>query len=332
MRREEKLNRKKFTIALLAALLFALSFSAEAEQPKKIRRIGFLSAEYASSVLPQFGTLQQSLHDFGYVRGKSIDIESRYADENLDRLRALAAELINANVELIVAHTSAAARAAKHSTKTIPIVIVTDGDPVEEGLVTSLARPGGNITGLTHDAPRVMEKRFEILKQTFPGISRVAFLFDASTATHSVKEAESAAKAMTIRLQLLEARGPSPSLADLFQAAADRSEALMTTSQSRVAAHRREIIGLAAKNKLPALYPSTIWSELGGFMSYGAAETDLFRLAAGYVNKFFRGAKPSEISVEQATAFELAVNLETAGQMRVTIPQTVLVRIDRLFK
>jgi putative ABC transport system substrate-binding protein len=324
---------KKQILIALAGLLLVSSQAAAAEQRASVRRIGLLSLAHPAMILPEVGTLQQRLHELGYVPGKTIEIEARYGEENLDRLPALAAEMVNLKVELILAHTSAAARAASRSTKKIPIVMIADGDPVMEGLVTSLARPGGNITGLTQDASGLMEKRFELLKQTFPGISRVAFLFEPTKPpARSVEDAASVAKAMGIQLQWLEARGPSPLFDGLVRSAADRSEALVTAAQSLVAAHRREIVELAANHKVHAMFPSTIWSESGGLMSYGAVETDLFRRAAGYIDKIFHGRRPGEIPVEQATVFEHAINLETAGQMHVTFPQAVLVRADRIFR
>jgi putative ABC transport system substrate-binding protein len=277
----------------------------------------------------------QGLRDLGYVEGRNVVIEYRFAEGKLERYPALAAELVALKVDVIVAPITPAALAAKQATKTIPIVFVAVGDPITDGLVTSLARPGGNVTGLSLLFPELVGKCLEELKQAVPGVSRVAVLWQPGavgerTEKDMLKGAEVAARALGVRLQFVEARGP----ADLDRAFSDitkaRAGALTVLPGNMFFSERRRLVDLAAKNRLPAVYPLREFVDAGGLMSYGASNADMFRRAATYVDKILKGAKPADLPVEQPTKFELVINLKAAKVLGLTIPQSLLGRADEV--
>jgi putative tryptophan/tyrosine transport system substrate-binding protein len=324
---------KVFPLALCAMLL-ALSFPAEAQQPKKVPRIGYLSVGPASD--PARGeAFRQGLRELGYSEGKNIVIEWRYAEGKRDRLPALVVELVRLKVDVIVTSNPAATRAAKEATVTIPIVMAQDTDPVANGFVASLARPGGNITGLATLRPELSGKQLELLKETVPRLSRVA-VFGTSIQPgnpQTVKEVELAAKAFGVKLQYLDIL----SLKDIetaFRAASKaRAEAVLYLVAGTVAGgHQTQILELAVKSRLPAIYPTSLWADAGGLMSYGANIIDSYRRAATYVDKILKGAKPADLPVEQPTKFEFIINLKAAKQIGLTIPPNVLARADKVIK
>jgi putative tryptophan/tyrosine transport system substrate-binding protein len=279
----------------------------------------------------------QGLRDLGYVEGRNVVMEYRFAEGKLERYPALAAELVALKVDAIVAPITPAALAAKQATRTLPIVFITVGDPVTSGLVTSLARPGGNVTGLSNINAELVGKCLEQLKQAVPGVSRVAVLWqpgflDERTEKEMLKGADVAGRALGVRLQIVEARGP----ADLDRAFSDitkaRARALTVLPANLFFTERRRLVDLAAKNRLPAVYPLREFVDDGGLMSYGANNADLFRRAATYVDKILKGAKPADLPVEQPTKFQLVINLKTARALGLTIPQSVLGRADEVIQ
>jgi len=328
--------KKKITVLTLCAMLFALSFPSQAQQPTKIPRIGLLQLRVAATLTapdPLADAFRQGLRELGYVEGKNILIEHRY--QGLDgRLPDLVAELVQLKVDVLVAGPITAIRAAKEATKTIPIVIVTLQDPVVTGIVDSLARPGGNITGLTRLTRELSGKRLELLAEVVPGMSRVGVLADANLPGSAIgfKEYEGAARALKIQLQYIAARGPNPDLEAAFQAAKGRASALITIGNPVLNRYTKRIADLAIRNRLPSMCEASDWAEAGGLMSYSADDAESFRRAAVYVDKILKGTKPADLPVEQPTKFEFVINLKTAKQIGVTIPQSVLFRADRVIK
>jgi putative ABC transport system substrate-binding protein len=307
---------------------------AEAQQPVKISRIGILGGASASANASRIEAFRQGLRELGYVEGKSIVIEHRWADGQLDRLPALAAELMRLKVGIIVSAGPTVTRAAKDATVTIPIVMAHDPDPVGNGFVASLARPGGNITGLSALSPELSGKQLELLKEIVPRLSRVAAL---GSSTHpgtaqSLKEMELAAGALNVQLQYLDVLGPKDIETAFGAASKGRADAVLVLTSVVTNSHRRQIVDLAVKNRLPAIYYTAEWVETGGLMTYGASFTDLFRRAATYVDKILKGAKPADLPVEQPMKFEFIINLKTAKQIGLTIPPNVLVRADRVIR
>jgi putative ABC transport system substrate-binding protein len=328
------MNRKKVVGLVLSAMLLALGFPAEAEQAKKISTIGVLAAPSASFISPRVNAFREGLHDLGYVEGKNIAIEYRYAEGKLDQLPALAAELVRLKVDVIVAVGTPAIKALKTATRTIPIVMATVGDPIGTGIVESLARPGGNITGLTILSPELSGKRLELLKETFPRVTRVAVLWNPSNQSNSIalKETQAASQALALQLQSLEVRSLKD-FEDAFESATRiGAHAIITLPDALINTHHRRISDFAAKNRLPAMYAGPEFVEAGGLMSYAPSYTDQFRRAAYYVDKILKGAKPAELPVEQPTKFELVINLKAAKQIGLTIPPNVLARADRVIK
>ena len=322
--RHEARKRKIFCFGL-CALLLALESPAEAQQrEKKVPVIGVLTGSTPSFNLPRLNAFREGLHDLGYIEGKNITIEYRNAEGKLDRLSDLAAELVLLKVDLIVASGDPSVRAAKHSTKTIPIVFVAASDPVGDGFVTSLAQPSGNATGLSNLYPELSAKRVELFKETLPKLSRLALLFGTVSAAY-VKEQELAARALGIQLVLLsplrEVDGIDASFATLKT---ERVQALLTNPSPSINSARERIIDFAAKNRLPVMYPGPEFVDAGGLMSYGPSYTDMFRRAATYVDKILKGAKPADLPVEQPTKFEFVINLKAAKQIGLTIPPNVL--------
>jgi len=328
------MDRRDTVLALLA--LGAAPLAAEAQQATKVARIGYLtSSQGVNPDLPE--AFRQGLRDLGYVEGRNLVIESRDAEGKVDRLPALAAELVALKVDVIVVTFNTATRAAKQATETIPIVFAGSADPVGSGLVTSLARPGGNVTGLSGLGPELVDKRLELLTQAVPGISRVAVLrlpgvLGERMDKEMLKEAEVAAQALGVRLQFVEVRGPDDfdrAFSDMTRA---RAGALTVLPGNMFLREHRRLVDLAAKNRLPAVYTSREFVDAGGLMSYGANRPDLSRRAATYVDKILKGAKPGDLPVEQPTKFELIINLKTANALGLTIPQPVLGRADEVIQ
>ena len=327
------MHRRAFlgTLAMLAAPL-----AAEAQPAAKVPRIGYLALNPAAN--PHLHeAFRQGLRDLGYVEGRNVVIEYRDAEGKPERLPALAAELVALKVDVLVAQPTVAALAAKQATRTLPIVFPVAADPVASGLVTSLARPGGNITGLTILAPEMVAKGLELLKQAVPGVSRVAVLwhpgaFPERMAKDMRKEAEVAARALGVRLQFLETRGPDDFDRAFSEMTRARADALTVLGGSMFVSERRRLVDLAAKNRLPAVYTSRESVDAGGLMAYGPSIPDLFRRAATYVDKILKGAKPADLPVEQPTKFELVINLKTAKALGLTIPPSLLARADQVIE
>ena len=307
---------------------------AEAQQPARIPRIGILAAPSASFFSARVEALRQRLRELGYVEGKNIVIEYRYAEGKLERLPDLAAELVRLKVDVIVTAGGPAILAAKKASATIPIVFAAASDPVGTGLVSSLARPGGNITGLCHMAPDLDGKRLELLKEAFPKVARVAFLWQSSGTRGNLPltEMEAAAKALGLKLLSLPVRSLDDFDSAFARAKRDGAQALITSTGGLIATQQRQVLDFAAKNRLPAMYPTSEFVEAGGLMSYAANYADLFRRAADFVDKILKGTKPADMPVEQPTKFEFLVNLKTAKQIGLTIPQKVLERADKVIK
>jgi putative tryptophan/tyrosine transport system substrate-binding protein len=339
MRTQSKIGNPKSKIASLAIAVFAMILpwpNLAAAQPAKIPRIGYVSATgSANNPGYQIEAFRQGLRDLGYIEGKNVLVEYRYLEGKLDRIPSLVAELMHLKVDVFVLTPLSAIRAAKQATKSIPIVMVTTADPVATGLIDSLARPGGNITGLTRLTAELSGKRLELLKEGVPRISRVGLLWDAEGAgsANSFKEYDAAARALKIPLQSLEVRGPNPNLDGAFQAAAKgRVSAFITVTGGLFNSYAEQIAGLAIKNRLPSMSERSEYVEAGGLMSYSANDLEPFRRAAVYVDKILKGAKPADLPVEQPTKFDFVVNLKTAKQIGRTIPPNVLARADRVIR
>ena len=325
---------KKVPVWLLAIFFIAIVSVAQAQQPTKIPRIGFLGAATPAINAARVEAFQRGLRELGYVEGKSLSIEWRWAEGKFDRLPDLAAELVRLKVEIIVSAGPAVTRPLKAATKTIPIVMAFDTDPVANGFVASLAHPGGNITGLSAVAPELSGKRLELLKETIPKLTRGAIFGTSSQPGNpqALKEIELAAKAFKIQLQSLDILD-AKDIEMAFQAARNgRAEAALATNSPVIFSHRNQIADLAIKNRLPVIFPQTEFVEDGGLMSYAPSYTDLFRRAATYIDKILKGRTPSDLPVEQPTKFEFIVNLKAAKQIGLTIPPNVLARADRVIR
>ena len=329
-----KQTAKVWRIALISVLVFLTLFLylAEAQQPKKVPRIGYLSLMTGTPAESyRIGPFRQGLHELGYIEGQNIFIEFRTAEGNLDRVPDLVAELVRLNPDVIVA-ASRGARIAHQLTKTIPIVALGTSDIVTTGLVGSLARPGGNVTGLSAVSLELTGKRLELLRETLPKISRVAYLFDLSESSHQLKELQGVAEGLRITLQPRGVRDPgefSQAFSDMVRA---RSEALLTATGGLNNVNRKRIVDLAATSRMPAMYAVSIFVDIGGLMSYGISLPAMYRRAAWYVDKILKGAKPADLPVEQPTKFELVINLKTARALDLTIPPAVLTEADRVIK
>jgi ABC-type uncharacterized transport system substrate-binding protein len=332
----EKNMKKKVTV-LLSALLFVFCFSAGAQQPKKIPRIGFV-AGIGNPNTPglQVEAFRQGLRELGYVEGKNILIEYRYVEAKVDRIPTLVAELMQLKIDVFLSGHPVAIRAAKEATKSIAIVIVALGDPVAEGLIDSLARPGGNITGVSRLTRDLRGKRLELLKEVVPRISRVGVLWDAAKVPGlglAFKNYETAARDLKIPLQSLEVSGPNPDLEGAFrEAIKGRLSAIITARTAVLVNYPKKIADLAIKYRLPSMYEGSEFVDQGGLMSYAASDAESYKRAATYVDKILKGAKPADLPVEQPMKFEFAINLKTAQQIGLTIPQSVLFRADKVIK
>jgi ABC-type uncharacterized transport system substrate-binding protein len=326
------LRKTALASILFAGALLALAGTVEAQQQKKIPRIGYLGAGARNEIFVD--SFRQGLREHGYTEGQNIAIDYRFAGGKFDRLPNLMAELLQLNVDVIVTEGSNAAGVAQQAMSSIPIVVAAGADPVATGLVASLARPGGNITGLSVQSPELSGKRLELLKETVPKASRIAVLFNPTNVSSGErsKEMEIAAQSLGVKLQPIEVRG-SEHPENAFKAAIkEGAHAVIVVRSFLIETLRARIIDLASKNKLPAMYEQRDFVEAGGLMSYGPSFQDLFRRAATYVDKILKGAKPADLPVEQPKKFELVINLKAAKQIDLTIPQNVLARADRVIR
>ncbi|MEO6163524.1 MAG: ABC transporter substrate-binding protein [Candidatus Binatia bacterium] len=327
------MTKKIYRIALCTMLL-TLSLSAEAQQPPNIPRIAYLGATSLTANADRVEAFKQGLRELGYVERKNIIIELRSADGEQGRLPALVAELVRLKIDIIVSGGPAVTRAARKATSTIPIVMGFDFDPVGSGVVASLARPGGNITGLSSLAPEISGKQLELLKEIVPALSRVAIIGNSTEPGYVqvVKEIELAAGALKLKLQLLDVRD-AKDIETAFQAARkERADAVLLMQAPVLNSHRAQVVELAVKHRLSAAYPFAQYVEAGGFMSYSTNYNDLFRRAATYVDKILKGRTPADLPVEQPIKFEFIINLKAAKQIGVTIPPNVLARADKVIK
>jgi putative ABC transport system substrate-binding protein len=330
---EKRMSRKSFVICLLLAVFLPAAL-AGAQQPKRVPKIGYLSVLSPSSDSARIEAFRQGLRELGYVDGQSVSIESRYAEGKLHRLPELAAELVRLKMDVIIAGGSTAIRATKNATKLIPIVMAHGSDPVALGYVVSLARPAGNITGLTHLAPELGGKRLELLKDIVARLSHVAVLTDPGTGGHGpqIKELQVAAPALGLQLLAVEIRAPDELESAFSTMITGRAGAFIGLQQPTLDRLRARIVNLAAKNRMPAIYPNREYVESGGLMSYAADIVAMFRRSAYYVDRILKGAKPADLPVEQPTKFEFIINLKAAKQIGVTIPPNVLARADRVIR
>jgi putative ABC transport system substrate-binding protein len=334
-RREEALlwrNTVRGIVTLTLGLL--LPSLAATQPPAHVPQIGVLTLYSSSSPVPLIEAFREGLRALGYVEGQNIVIEYRWGEGNVERLPALATELVHLKVDLIVVVGTQAIQAAKHATTTIPIVMAASSDPVGTGLVTSLSRPGGNITGLSVLAPELSGKRLELLKDAIPGLARVAVLWQGGhpAATLALHEVEAAGRLLRLQLQSLEVRGPNDFERAFAAASGEGAEALIVLSSAFFGAVRRQLVERVTTSRLPAMYPSREYAEAGGLMSYGPSLPDLFRRAATYVDKILKGAKPGDLPVEQPMKFELVINLKTARALGLTMPPLLLFRADEVLE
>jgi putative ABC transport system substrate-binding protein len=324
-------TRREF-ITTVAGGLLAVPLAARAQQPAKVARIGFLATHSPAETANHLEAFRQGLRDLGYVEGRNIAIEYRWAEGRVERFPDFAVELVGLKVDVIVATSSPLALAAKNATRTIPIIFATAADPVGSGLVAGIAHPGGNVTGLSLLAPEIVARQLQLLKEAVPKVSRVAVLSNPANPYTAllVKETEAAARSLRVRVQLLGVRG-----ADAFDSAfsaitKERPGALFVLFDPLFVGHRTRIAEFANKNRLPAMYPHREYAETGGLMAYGPDLRDNFRRAATYVDKILKGAKPADLPVEQPTKFELVINLKTAKALGLNIPPSLLQRADEV--
>jgi len=325
----------KTNLLSIVSILFLSSVHlAEAQQQTRIPRIGFLSGSSAVAVSPRVEAFRQGLRELGYVEGENIVVEWRYAEGKLGRVRELAIELVRLKVDVIVSAGAEITRVAKEATAPMPIVMTMDPDPIGNGFVASLARPGGNITGLSTLHPEIGGKRLELLKEIVPSLSRVAVFGDSSFPGNAQvrRETELATGAFKVDLQYLDVR-THKDIEALFRAASNgRPQAVLVVGGLMLYSQRARVVELAAKSRLPTIYGAREYVEDGGLMSYGARLSDLDRRAATYVDKILKGAKPADLPVEQPTKFELMINLKTAKQIGLTVPPNVLARADKVIR
>src|SRR5215467_11431661 len=328
--------KTKITVLTLCAMLLAVCFPAEAQQTGKIFRIGILDPSTASGSAVLWEAFQQELRKFGWIEGKNITIEYRFAEQKPERLPELAADLVRLKVDLILVSGAPTALAAKGATRTIPIVTANAADPVGTGLVASLARPGGNVTGLTGLSTELNTKRLEVLKDAVPKLVRVGLLLMPGARTSAelqLKELRAAAQALTVTLEEIKAQADQKGLESAFQTAQQKQVgAIITTTTRPFFSERKRIVELAAKYRFPAIYFQKEFVDAGGLMSYGVDFTDLFRRSAHYVDKILKGAKPANLPVQQPTKFEFIINLKAAKQIGLTIPVDLLQRANQVIK
>jgi putative ABC transport system substrate-binding protein len=329
--------KKKNTVLTLCATLFALCVAADAQQPGKIFRIGFLDNSTASGSAVLVEAFRKELRKLGWIEGKNIAIEYRFAEQKNERVPELAADLVRLKVDLIVATATPVALDAKSATPTIPIVMLSAGDPAAAGLVASLARPGGNVTGLSTLSTELNTKRLEILKDAVPKLARVGLLRPTGVSNLArdlqLKELRAAALSLKLKLEEIETQPDAKGLEVAFETAKQKQvNAIMTMSTRPYFGERKRIVELAGKYRLPAIYPEQEFVDDGGLMSYGANYDDVYRRAAVYVDKILKGAKPADLPVQQATKFEFVINLKAAKQIGLTIPPRVLERANQVIK
>ena len=326
---------KKIILLALCSLLLAPCSAVDAQQTGKIFRIGFLDNSTASGIAVLLEAFRQELRKLGWIEGKNIAIEYRFSELKAERLSELAADLVRLNVDLIVTTGEPPARAAKSATTTIPIVMANAGDPVGSGFVASLARPGGNVTGLSNLGPELNSKRLEVLKDAIPKLARVGFLRGAGSIASptQLREIRPAALALKLKLEEIETQPDPKALESAFQTAKQKQvNAIMTTSTRQFFVERKRIVEFAGKHRLPAIYFQKEFVDEGGLMSYGADYDDLFRRAAVYVDKILKGAKPADLPVQQATKFEFVINLKAAKQIGLTLSPEFLSRANQVIK
>jgi ABC-type uncharacterized transport system substrate-binding protein len=333
-KRSEMVDGRLPFIVTITLIVLAAAFTAYAQQPKKVPRIGFLATVSPSTISDRVDAFRQGLRELGYVEGKNIMIEWRYAEGKADRLPGLAAELVRLTVDLIVSAAPIPTRSAKQATSTIPIVMAFDDDPVGSGFVASLARPGGNITGLSTLSPEISGKQLELLKEIAPKLSRVGVLGDVTRpgVPQALREINLAAGTFGMRVQYLDVP-TSNDIETVFRAASrERAEAVLVLVGPVLMSHRTQVTDLAAKNRIPAIYERAEFTDAGGLMFYGASISDMFHRAATYVDKILKGTTPAELPVEQPKKFELIINLKAAKQIGLIIPPNVLARADRVIR
>ncbi len=332
---EATVRLRTFTLLVTLALgLLMAPLAADAQQPAKVPRIGLLSPFSPSDAALWHQAFRQGLRDLGWVEGKNVSIEYRYAEGRTDRLPDLAADLVRLKVDIIVVSVTTDALSAKKATGTIPIVMASVGDPVASGLVASLARPGGNITGLSQIAPELVGKRLELLKEIVPKLSRVAVLWrpEADSSPLAWKESQLPARALGLQLHSMEVRSSDDFDKAFEDATRARAGALAVTPDPLFVRNLKRIAALAAKSRLPSIFHLREFADSGGLLTYGVDRSDMFRRAATYVDKILKGAKPGDLPVEQPTKFELVINLKTAKALGLTIPQSVLMRVDEVIQ
>jgi putative tryptophan/tyrosine transport system substrate-binding protein len=319
---------------ILTLLLLALCASAAAQQPQKVARIGFLTAGSAATIAARIDALRQGMRDLGYVEDKNIVVEWRFGEGKPDRIPALVAELVGLKVEVIVSAGSAVTQPARDATKTIPIVMTQDTDPVGNGFVASLARPGGNITGLSSYSAELNGKRVELLKEIVPKLSHLAVVGQSSYPgnAESLKETELAGDALRVHVRYLDVLGPKDIETAFAQASTEHANGVLTLQSAILNSSRKQTVDSAIKRRLPTIYYAPEFLDGGGLISYAPSINDLYRRAAMYVDKILKGAKPSELPVEQPTKFELMINLKTAKQIGLTVPPAVLARADKVIR
>jgi putative tryptophan/tyrosine transport system substrate-binding protein len=322
-------------IGMLTLSLLAAPRAAEAQPPAQLYRIGYLGPGSGSTLPAALDAFRQQLHHLGYVEGQNVAIEYRWAADRDDQLPRLAADLVQLKVDVIVVegHTPAI-QAAKQATSTIPIVMGVSGDPVKMGLVESLARPGGNVTGLSLLTPELAPKRLELLKEAVPTLAHVAVLWNAANPVKVLDwhETQAAASALGLQLQSLEVRGPTDFAGAFDAATRDRADALVVLPDGLINSHRKQIVDFALASRLPGMYPSREFVDAGGLMSYAPSYVALFRRAAVYVARILQGVKPADLPVEQPTKFELVLNRKTAQALGITFPPTLLVLADEVLR
>ena len=323
----------KITVLILSALLLALCFPAHAQQAEKVWRIGFLGSGSASGYLSRVNAMREGLRDLGYVEGKNIVIEYRWAEEKYDRLPNLAAELVGLKVDLIITHGTPGSRAAKQATTTIPIVIAAIGDAVEAGVVASLARPGGNITGSSFFMPELTAKRLELIKEAIPSVSRVAVLLNPDNRVNQpvLKEMQSTARSLGLELQRVEVRAAEDFASAFSVMVKKQAGAIAVPEDAMLNSQAERIADLAIKSRLPTI-GSTLYVGTGLLMGYGQDVLHLWRRTGVFVDKILKGTKPAELPVEQPMKFELVINLKTAKQIGVTISPNLVARADRVIR
>jgi putative ABC transport system substrate-binding protein len=328
--------KEKVAFSVIITLVFVFFHPADAQQPAKMPRVGLIySSGTAENPSPLFDAFRQGLRDLGYVEGKNILLENRYAEGRLDRMPALLSDLVQEKVDVIVATNNVVISAAQKATKTIPIVMVTTVDPVAAGYVKSFAQPGGNITGIASLSRDISAKRIELLREFLPRLSRAGILWDGAGPGPAIafKEYEEAAQGFKFDLRSIEVRGPTPDLPGAFQIAKTaRLDALIVVANPLINQHAKQVFELATKNRLPSITEERRYVNSGGLVSYGTNRADLYQRAAEYVVEILKGAKPGDLPIKLPSKFDIVINLKTAREIGVAIPQHVLVQADKLIK